>query len=120
MLRKLILCISAFFFAAIVSVVPKIVSATPSLADSDDFVITVKTDNPGTSTDTQFIIPTAGIDYDYNVDCDNDGINEITGATGDYTCDYASPGTYTIRIMDNTGEGTGFTQIIFDNHSDKA
>jgi surface protein len=39
---------------------------------------------------------------------------EATGINDDYTCDYASlggPGTYTIRIEDNTGLGTGFPAI---------
>ena len=35
----------------------------------DDFVITVKTDNPGVSLNTQFIIPTyPGEAYNYNID----------------------------------------------------
>ena len=66
-------------------------------ADSDDFVITVKTDNPGTSSNTQFTIPTKYGGYNYNVDIDNDGVNDATGVTGDYTCNYPSAGTYTIR-----------------------
>ena len=88
-------------------------------ASLDDFVITVKTDNPGTSSDIQFTIPTSGIEYDYNVDCDNDGTNDITGATDDTTCNYATAGTYTVRIKDNTGAGTGFPQIYFDDSGDK-
>ena len=55
-----------------------------------DFIITVKTDNTGASADTEFTIPTTGTGYNYNVDCDNDGTDEVTGATGDYTCDYAT------------------------------
>ncbi len=55
-------------------------------AEVDDFVITVKTDNTGSSSDTQFTIPASGGGYDYNVDCDNDGTDETTGQTGDYTC----------------------------------
>ena len=51
----------------------------------DDFVITVKTDNPGNSSSSQFTNPTdPSSAYNYNVDCDNDGINEVTGQTGDY------------------------------------
>jgi surface protein len=86
----------------------------------DDFVITVKTDNIGTSTDTQFTIPTfPGETYDYNVDCMNDGVYEITSAAGDVTCDYgSSPGTYTIRIQDNMGDGTGFPRIYFNDGGD--
>ncbi len=83
-------------------------------AASDDFVITIKTDNPGTSSSTQFTIPTyPGETYDYNVDCDNDGTNEATAQTGDYTCNYGVAGTYTIRIKDNTGVQTGFPRIYF-------
>lgn len=78
---------------------------------ADDFVITVQTDNPGASLDTQFTIPTTGGGYNYNVDCDNDGINEAAGQTGAYTCNYVSAGTYTVRIKDNSGAGTGFPRI---------
>ena len=94
------------------------VSATPS-SGADDFVITVKTDNSGTSSDTQFTIPTTGSGYNYNVDCNNDGVNEATGQTGDYTCSYASAGTYTIRIVDNNGDKTGFPRIYFNGSGDK-
>ncbi|MCK5590588.1 MAG: DUF285 domain-containing protein, partial [Candidatus Pacebacteria bacterium] len=89
-------------------------------ADADDFVITVKTDNSGVSSDTQFTIPTTGGGYNYNVDCDNDGTNEAVGQTGNYTCNYAAAGTYTIRIKDNTGAGTGFPRIYFNGTGDKA
>ena len=88
-------------------------------APADDFVITVKTDNPGGSSSTQFTIPTyPGETYNYNVDCDNDGDDDITAATGDAICDYPVPGTYTLRIKDNTGAGTGFPRIFFNNAGD--
>ena len=103
----------------LLAVVPSAFAA-PQLALADDFVITVQTDNPGTSTSTQFTIPTySGLTYNYNVDCDNDGSNEATARTGDYTCNYGSPGTYTVRIKDNSGSGTGFPRIYFDNGGDK-
>ena len=85
----------------------------------NDFVITIKTDNAGTSTSTQFTIPTTGTGYDYNVDCNNDGVNEASAQTGDYTCNYAAAGTYTVRIKDNTGLGTGFPRIYFNNGGDR-
>jgi len=88
-------------------------------ASTDDFVITVKTDNSGTSSDTQFTIPTTGGGYNYNVDVENDGSNEATGVTGSYTCNYGSAGTYTIRIKDNSGAGTGFPRIFFNSGGDK-
>lgn len=89
-----------------------------STSSADDFVITVKTDNPGASSNTQFTIPTTGGGYNYNVDCDNDGVDDVTGATGDVTCTYASPGVYTLRIKDNTGARTGFPRIFFNNKGD--
>ncbi len=67
--------------------------------DPNDFVIKAKTDNPGISANDQFTIPTfPGEVYDYSVDCDSDGIHEATHQIGDYTCDYAGPGTYNISI----------------------
>jgi surface protein len=103
-------------FIALILILTTLSMATPS----DDFVIVVKTDNPGTSSDTQFIIPTwSGFWYNYNVDIDNDGINEATGLTGNYTCNYPSAGTYTIRIKDNSGAGTGFPMIYFYSGGDR-
>ena len=87
---------------------------------ADDFVITVKTDNSGDSSDTQFTIPTySDEEYNYNVDCDNNGVDDVTGVTGDYTCNYLVPGTYTIRIKDNTGTSTGFPRIYFNDTGDR-
>ncbi len=81
-------------------------------ASGDAFVITVKTDNPGDSNDTQFTIPTYPVGYDYNVDCNDDGEFEATNQIGPYTCNYASAGTYTIAIT-----GT-FSRIYFVGASD--
>ena len=70
----------------------RFVSAAPHRAPTNDFVIKVKTDylSTGSSNSTQFIIPTKGGGYNYNVDCDNDGSDEATGQTGSYTCDYGT------------------------------
>jgi surface protein len=82
--------------------------------DTTDFVITVKTDNTGTSNDGQFKIPTTGSGYHYSVDCENDGSWNTTNHSGDYTCDYGPyPGTYTVVI-----HGT-FPRIYFNNEGDK-
>ena len=108
-LFQILIGICVFLFAS------GIVFAAPV----DDFVITVKTDNFGVSSNIQFIIPTILTEtYNYNVDCDNDGTNEATGVTGDYTCNYTSPGIYTIRIKDNTGTGDGFPRIFFGGGGD--
>ncbi|MBU1901875.1 DUF285 domain-containing protein, partial [Patescibacteria group bacterium] len=83
-------------------------------ATTDDFIISVKTDNVGTSSDIQFTIPTfAGPTYNYNVDCNNDGVFEATNQTGDYTCTYGVAGTYEILISGI------FPQIYFNNGGDK-
>lgn len=89
-------------------------------APLDDFVIIINTTNPG-SIATQFTIPTMGAGYNYNVDCNDDGIDEFTAQTGSVVCDYGllGAGTYTIRIKDNTALGTGFPRIYFNNEGDK-
>lgn len=82
---------------------------TPYVFDfSLPFRIKVDTRNsdPFSSQDS-FIIPTKGTGYNYQVDCNSDGVNEKTGVTGDYTCSYSVPGEYTISI-----NGT-FPQIYF-------
>ena len=100
-------------------------SICPPLGDFNDFVITVKTNNPGGSPPTQFIIPVVNsvfYNYNYNVDCNNDGALEASAVTGNYTCMYnpfGGVGTYTIRIIDNTGLGTGFPSITFNNGGDR-
>ena len=83
------------------------------------FILRVQTNLTGTSSDTQFTIPTnAEAVYNYNVDCNADGNYEATGVTGDYTCQYGSAGTYSIAIMDNFGDRTGFPQIVFADGGD--
>ena len=99
-------------FILIILVLPILLFAAPS----DDYVITVKTDNPGVSADNEFTIPiirTSGAGY--NVDCNDDGIDEATGITGNssYTCVYATSGIYTIRVKDNNGNKKGFKRIRF-------
>ena len=89
-------------------------------APIDDFVITVKTNNNNT-----FTIPTIGNGYDYSVDCNDDGIDEINHASTDYVCDYGASGlnlgagTYTIRIKDDLGNGDGFRRFYLNNSGDK-
>ena len=80
-------------------------------APEDDFVITVE---PGSS--GRFLIAAHPdvTSYNYNVDCNNDGIDEGTAIGGDFVCDYNPIGSqteFTIRIKDNTGNGTGYTGI---------
>ena len=99
-----------------------LLSANTIAAPIDDFVITIKSDNPGSSADTAFMTPISGGDYNYNVDCNNDGTDEFTAQTGNVTCDFSAlggAGTYTIRIKDNSGAGTGFPQIFFNDAGDK-
>lgn len=74
----------------------------------DAFMITVDTEAAGVSTDTQFTMPIRGTEtYDYSIDCDSDGTPEASNVTDAYTCNYASPGVYTIAISG------AFPQIYF-------
>ncbi|MBP6859635.1 MAG: DUF285 domain-containing protein [Candidatus Magasanikbacteria bacterium] len=88
------------------------VAQTVQAATLNDFIITVKTDNPGSSSSTAFTIPTNGAGYNYNVDCDNDTIDEFSAQTTAVTCVYPVAGTYTIVIS-----GT-FPQIFFNYAGD--
>ena len=79
------------------------------------FQITVKTDNPdGFSADNAFTISTDDdhglYTYDYTVEC-GDGSAAVNGITGDHTCTYDNPGTYTISIHGH------FPRIIFQSPS---
>ncbi len=94
----------------------------PSLllaAAADDYVITVKTDNSGATSSTEFQIPiTRTTGAGYNVDCNDDGTDEVVGATtatypNGYTCSYGTAGTYTVRVKDNNGDKKGFRRIRF-------
>lgn len=82
------------------------------LAQPEAFIITVKTDNPGSSNSSSFTIPTAGNGYDYEVDWDNNGVYDQSGIKGDVTHNYQRPGTYTLRIKG------AFPRIYFNNGGD--
>ena len=86
--------------------------AVADAINDTDFVFTVDTRKSG-SPDTQFVIPIRGGGYNYTVDCNNDGIIEATAQTGSYTCNYATPGVYTIRV------GGAFPEFYLNNSGDK-
>ena len=74
---------------------------------SDAFIITIKTDNPGSSGDDQFTLPWIGT---YDVDW-GDGISD-TGLVDTQTHTYASAGTYDVAVTATTG------RISFNNSDD--
>lgn len=88
--------------------------STATIAISQQpFITTWKTDNPGTSNSTSITIPTTDIvEYNYEVDWNDDGIYDQTGITGSVIHDYDVAGIYTIRIR-----GT-FPQIYFGGNGD--
>ena len=99
-----------------------LVSNTITPTYGQDFIITVNTANlsSGSTTGTEFKIPTnSSHTYNYNVDCNNDGMYEHLGVTGDQVCSYTAEGNYTIAIQDNIGDGTGFPRIYFNGGGDK-
>jgi surface protein len=79
--------------------------------DTDSFITTWKTDNPGTSNDTSIMVPMIGGPYD--VDWDNDGVFDELGLTGTVTHDFGIANNYTIRIRG------AYTSIKFVNSGDK-
>ena len=75
-----------------------------------EFILTVKTDNAGTSNDDQMTLPIIG--GTYNVDW-GDGSSIETGLSGTQTHTYPVAGTYTVRIS-----GT-FDRFNFNNGGDR-
>ncbi len=84
--------------------------------ESDYFITTWKTDNPGDSNDTSIKIPMLGGSYD--VDWNNDGVIDETGLSGDLIHDFGTAGTYTVRIYNTTIDAIA-PRIYFDNTGDK-
>ena len=74
-----------------------------------DFIILVKTDNPGSSSDNEFTLPWIGT-YDINW---GDGTKE-KNVTDSQTHTYNTPGTYEVKVKATTG------RIYFNNGSDKS
>lgn len=80
---------------------------------SPAFIITVDTTKAGSANDT-FVLPTTGAGYDAYVDWGDGGeLQNITGTPGNVSHQYASSGTYQIKIT-----GT-FPRIYFNNAVDK-
>lgn len=86
-----------------------------STPTDDRFIFTVKTDNAGTSTDTQFTIPTSttGITQAFLYDIETSDGQSITGLTGDTTITFPSAGEYEVRISGS------FPYMRFANGGDK-
>ena len=79
------------------------------------FIIKVKTDNPGTSASNEFTIPVKSFyDYNYSVDCNNDGTFEHTDINESFTCQYPSR-----RDAQNIAIKGTFPAIYFNNDGDK-
>lgn len=74
--------------------------------DSSDFVFTIKTDNPGITSDSSFQISTQSFfnSCDFDVDWDNDGVFDTLGVDSTITHNYDSSGVYTIRLRGNFRE----------------
>ncbi|MEQ9373534.1 MAG: BspA family leucine-rich repeat surface protein, partial [Imperialibacter sp.] len=91
---------------------------SPLLAQSP-FITTWKTDNSGTSGDTEIIIPTTGTGYNYTVDWEevgNPSNNGTAGAFNDgnspHMIDFGAAGTYRVEISGD------FPRIYFNNVGD--
>ncbi|MEE4193911.1 MAG: BspA family leucine-rich repeat surface protein [Anaerolineae bacterium] len=106
---------TSFLLGMLLTVLPQsdVIAAPVFTPSPDDFIITVNTANFGGSSSIEFIVPTIGEGYDFNVDCDNNGTDEIVGATSSYTCSYGVPGIYTVRISSNDPSGNGYPRVYF-------
>ena len=81
----------------------------------DAFIFTIKTDNLGASGDTEFTLPLYGANYDYRVDCDNDGNFDASLTDSSYTCTYATEGTYTVVLSAAGANSSGLPRFSFNN-----
>ena len=81
-----------------------------SNALDERFIISVKTDNAGTSATNQFTLPTVDTGYNYDI-VTSDG-QTILANTGDTTITFPAAGTYTIFISGS------FPQCYFNNAGD--
>jgi len=89
-------------------------NGTSCIENSKLFITTWKTDNIGESEGNEIIIPiNPKYSYNYNVDCNSDGILEFVNLKTDAVCIYDTPGTYRVSI-----NGV-FPQIYFNNTKDK-
>tara|TARA_R110001632_G_C11313108_1_gene414882 strand:+ start:473 stop:1513 length:1041 start_codon:yes stop_codon:yes gene_type:complete len=80
-------------------------------AVEERFIISVKTDNAGTSADNEFTLPVTGTGYNYDIEYDG---QTLTGQTGSATLTFPSgPGTYDIKISGS------FPRCLFNNGGDK-
>lgn len=85
----------------------------------DEFILTVKTDNPGTSLSDQFTLSlNLGETYDFNYEFDGVQGTHNTDANLTLTAPSGS-GTYQLIITSNTGDPlTGFPAVEFNNNDD--
>ena len=88
---------------------------------ADFFAIKVKTDNTGSSSDTEFTLPiNQAYTYDYNIICDdNNHSNKYLNQTTSTTCTYDTAGTYTVLVAGAGEDLSGFPAIYFNNVGDK-
>ncbi|MBN2694442.1 BspA family leucine-rich repeat surface protein [bacterium] len=85
-----------------------------TLVKEDLFITTWDTTKHGISEFNEIYIPTAGGGYNYDIDCDNDGVFEAINVTKSYTCKYKTAGIYQVAIAGD------FPQIYFDSSRDVA
>ena len=94
------------------------------------FVTHWKTYNKGISKNNQITIQgirNTPYTYNYSIDCDSDGVFEAEHQTGAYTCEYESPGIYTVSIkgqfpriffMNTVLEGNSWSGFVLRYQSD--
>ncbi len=111
MKKQNILYIVAVSVLTLGLIIPQVTQATP-VYTPDDFVLKIDTtlpqfilkhlpikEKPRTKNKTYRLPVNPSIPgYNYNVDCNADGIIEARNQTGNYTCVYKTPGEYTVVI----------------------
>lgn len=66
----------------------------------NDFVFTIKTDNPGFTGDSAYLLRlnSQGVNYNVDIDWDDDGVFDTLGVSSSISHQYDSNGVYSIRL----------------------
>lgn len=86
-------------------------------AQSNDFILKINTQAPNNFGRGDFNVRSTTSNSSFNVDCDNDGTDEATAVSSQYTCTYQNDGIYDVRVSGtyghlNFGHPRNITQIV--------
>jgi len=94
-------------------------AASSGGTSSNDFILKIDTEAFGNNSTNNFIVKSKTSNSSFNVDCDNDGTDEATAVSSQYTCSYTNDGVYDVRVSGtyggltfSSGDPKKITQIV--------